>query len=101
MSATSRTTGDKSLGDLVSSVTSNVSSLVRLEIELAKSEIQEQLRQGAAGGGMAAVAAAMSLLALILLSFAAVYGLAEVMPVWAGFLVVGGAYLLIAAVLGG
>jgi len=34
------------------------------------------------------------------LSFAAVYGLAQVMPAWAAFLVVAGVYLLVAALLG-
>jgi uncharacterized membrane protein YqjE len=100
MSASTRPTEEQSLGQLVSRVTTNVSSLVRLEIELAKAELQEQLRQGAAGGGMALVAAALAGLALMLASFAAVYGLAQVMPVWAAFLVVAGVYLLLAALLG-
>jgi cytochrome c biogenesis protein CcdA len=90
MSANGRTTEDQSLGQLVSSVTSNVSSLVRLEIELAKSEVSQQVKQGAVGGGLAAVAGFLVLLAIILLSM---------MPSWAAFLVVGGAYLLIAVLL--
>src|SRR4051812_4299461 len=100
MSATSRSVPEQSLGHLVSKVTSNVSSLVRLELELAKAEITAQLREGAAGGGMAVVAGGLALLAGVLLSFAAVYGLAVVMPVWAAFLVVAGVYLLLAALLG-
>jgi membrane protein implicated in regulation of membrane protease activity len=99
MSANGRTTEDQSLGQLVSSVTSNVSSLVRLEIELAKSEVSQQVKQGAVGGGLAAVAGFLVLLAIILLSIAAALGLANVMPGWAAFLVVGGAYLLIAVLL--
>jgi membrane protein implicated in regulation of membrane protease activity len=99
MSVNGRADADQSLGQLVSSVTSNVSSLVRLEIELAKSEISEQVKQGAVGGGMAAVAGFLVLLAIILLSIAAALGLATVMPGWAAFLVVAGAYLLIAALL--
>jgi membrane protein implicated in regulation of membrane protease activity len=99
MSAIGRPNADPSLGQLVSSVTSNVSSLVRLEIELAKSEVQQQVKQGAVGGGLAAVAGFLVLLSIILFSIAAALGLARVMPGWAAFLVVGGAYLLIALLL--
>src|SRR3954469_25364009 len=95
MSATSRPTPEMSLGHLVTKVTSNVSSLVRLELELAKAELTEQIRNGAAGGGMAVVAAGLAAIAGMLVSFAAVYGLANVMPVWAAFLVVAGAYILV------
>src|SRR6476620_9993789 len=91
---------EQSLGQLVSKVTTNVTTLVRLEIELAKAELADQFRQGAAGGGMVAGAAFLAFVAFFLLSFAAVYGLAQVMPVWAAFLVVAGVYLLVAALLG-
>jgi len=100
MSVNARAGQEPSIGELVSNVTGNVSSLVRLEIELAKTELQEQVRQAGQGGGMAAAAGFLAYLATILLSFAAVYGLAVVMPVWAAFLVVAGVYLLVAAVLG-
>jgi Putative Actinobacterial Holin-X, holin superfamily III len=99
MTATGRATKDASLGQLVSSVTGHVSALVRLEIELAKAELQQQLQQGAVGGGLAAFAILLVVLAIVLFSIAAALGLAYVMPTWAAFLVVGGVYVLIAAVL--
>ncbi len=99
MTANGRPPTDPSLGQLVSSVTGNVSSLVRLEIELAKSEVQQQVKQGAVGGGLAAMAGFLVLLAVILLSIAAALGLATVVPGWAAFLIVGGAYLLVAILL--
>jgi hypothetical protein len=99
MSANGRAHTDQSIGQLVSGVTSDVSSLVRLEIELAKSEVQAQVKQGAVGGAFAAIAGFLALLAIIMLSIAAALGLATVMPGWAAFLVVAGAYLLIAALL--
>jgi hypothetical protein len=91
---------EQSLGQVFSRVTTSVSSLVRLEIELAKAELQAQAKEGAAGGAMVLVAGVLVAIAVLLLSFAAVYGLAQVMPVWAAFLVVGGVYLLVAALLG-
>lgn len=100
MTATVRPASDPSLGELVSSVTTNVSSLVRLEIELAKTEVQEQVKQGAVGGGLAVVALFLVLLSTVLLSIAAGLGLAVVLPAWAAFLIVAGVYLLVAAILG-
>jgi hypothetical protein len=84
--------------ELVKQSLADMSALVRLEIELARTELSEQAKQGAAGFALFIVAAFLAFLASILLSFAAVYGLAEVMPVWAAFLVVAGVYLLIGAV---
>jgi Putative Actinobacterial Holin-X, holin superfamily III len=100
MTATGRANSDASLGQLVSNVTGHVSSLVRLEIELAKSELQQQVQQGAVGGGLAAFALLLVLIAIVLFSIAAALGLAHVMPAWAAFLVVGGVYVLFAALLG-
>ena len=96
---TDRSSSDTSLGQLVSNVTGNVSSLVRLEIELAKSEIAQQAKQGAVGGALAAAAAFLVVLTVILASIAAALGLSRVMPDWAAFLVVGGVYLLLAVIL--
>jgi hypothetical protein len=88
----------QSIPQIVSQALADVSALVRLEIELARTELSEQAKQGAAGFALFIVAAFLAFLASILLSFAAVYGLAEVMPVWAAFLVVAGVYLVLGAV---
>ena len=98
MSTHGRTSPDHSLGELVSGVTSNVSSLVRLELELAKTELQTQVRQGVVGGGLTVVAVVLALFAVVLLSVAAAFGIATVLPVWAGFLIVGGVYLLLTVI---
>jgi hypothetical protein len=89
----------QSIPQLVTQVLADISALVRLEIELARTELAEQAKQSAAGAALFVVAGFLAFLATFLLSFAAVYGLAEVMPVWAAFLVVAGAYLLIGAIL--
>ena len=87
-----------SLGTLVADIASELSHLVRGEIDLAKAEIKESVKAGAAGGAMLAVAGVLMAMVWLLMTRAAVYGLAEVLPVWASFLIVGGVYLLIAAV---
>ena len=90
---------ERPLGELLSDVTSQLQQLVRKEMELARVETKEQL--GRAGKGAAAFggAAVAGLLAAILLSFAAAFGLAEVMPTGFAFLIVGVVFGAVAGVL--
>jgi hypothetical protein len=94
------TSGEPSLGELVAGASRDLSTLVRTEIELAKAELKESARNGATGGGLAGVAVGLLGMAGLLASFAAVYGLARVFPVWASFLIVAFVYVLVAAILG-
>jgi uncharacterized membrane protein YqjE len=90
---------DASLGDLFSEMTSELSQLFRQELELAKVEMKEEARRAGRGVGMLSGTAVAALLALLLLSFAAAWGLAEVMPTAVGFVIVGVIYAAVAAVL--
>ena len=94
------TSGEPTLGELVAGASRDLSNLVRTEMELAKAEIKESARKGATGGGLAAVAVGLLVMAGLLASFAAVYGLNRVFPVWASFLIVAGIYVLVASILG-
>ena len=89
------------LGALVADITSELSRLVRGEIDLAKAELRESARRGATGAAL--IVAAVVLLAMVgvLFTWAAVYGLTALsgLPIWASFLIVGGFYLLIAILL--
>lgn len=95
--------GGQSLGELVATATRDLSVLIHSEIELAKAELAEQAKRAAVGAGLLSGAAAFGLLALLVLCFAAGFGLAAgaSIPVWAGFLSVGGLFVIIAGVLGG
>jgi cytochrome c biogenesis protein CcdA len=90
----------RSLGQLFSSASKDMSTLVRNEIELAKRELKVDAVEAAKGSGALIAAAFVGLFAFIFLSFALVYGIH-----WAGlnlfwsFLIVGGLYLLIVALL--
>jgi uncharacterized membrane protein YqjE len=93
---------DPTIGRLVSDASRDVSSLIRNEIRLAKSEIQVSVKAGGVGVAMFAAAAFFTLMGLIMLSVAFAYfinwngkGLALQ---WA-FLIVFGVYLFIAALL--
>ena len=91
---------EETLGALLATATRDLSSLVRSEIELAKAEVKVDVKNGVLGGAMFGAAGLLGVLAIILLSIAAAYGLvaAGLHPGWA-FLIVAVVYLLIAGVL--
>jgi hypothetical protein len=64
---------DPTLGKLVADASRDISSLVRNEIRLAKSELKVSVRFGGLGAAMFAAAAFLGLLAIIMLSVAIAY----------------------------
>lgn len=95
-----RLNGDRSLGQLVSSAGAEVSALVHDEIALAKAELRQDVKRGVTGGAAIGIAAVFALFSLPVLSFAAAYGIHNwgLGLAWS-FLIVGGAFLLIAGLL--
>jgi uncharacterized membrane protein YqjE len=90
---------EASLWDLVSRLSNEAGNLVRTHIELAKAEVKEEAKNAAAGVGLLAGGATAAHLALIILSIAAGWALAEIMPTGVAFLVVGVVWIAVAAVL--
>lgn len=92
---------DRSLGELVAAATAQIEKLVKAEIALAKAEIKEDVKHAGIGAGMFGGAAFFGYFALVFLSVAAAFGISAlgIALGWA-FLVVGGAYLLLAVLLG-
>ncbi len=93
------TAEERSLKELFSEMTGEIGLLVRKEVELAKLEMKEKASLAAKGGVAMAVAGVMGLFALLLLSFAAAWGLAEVLAPGVAFVIVGAFYLVLAAVM--
>jgi hypothetical protein len=93
------TSADVSLGELVATATRDLSSLVRQEVALARVEIKRDVVAAGKGAGMFGGAGFAGVLGLVFLSVAAAYALGEVVPLGAGFLIVGAVYLLVAGVL--
>ena len=90
---------DQSLGDLLGRLTTDFSQLVSTQVELAKVELKEDVAKAGKGAGRFGGAAVTGLLAVLMLSFALAWGLAEVMaPGWA-FLIVGVLWAIAAGVL--
>ncbi len=63
--------------------------LVRQEVELAKAEIKESTQHATGVGAGFGAAALVGYLALAVLAVAAALGLAEFLPAWLAFLIVG------------
>ena len=92
---------DPTIGKLVADASRDMSSLVRNEIALAKSELKVSIKAGGTGAGLFAGAAFLALLAIIMFSVALAYFVSRtgLHLAWS-FLIVFGLYLLIAALLG-
>lgn len=89
---------ERTLGQLVSDASKDVSELVRYEVALAKAEIRADVKRGATAGGMFGAAGYLALLATITLVIAAGLGLAEAVPGWLAFLIVTVVLLLLAGI---
>jgi uncharacterized membrane protein YqjE len=96
-SATEPVDADKSLNELLSELTNDFSSLVSTHVELAKVEIKEEVKKAGKGAGLLSGAAVAALFTLLLLSFAAAWGLSEIVPEGVAFLIVGLAWGVAAA----
>ena len=62
--------GDRSLGDLISEVTGDLSTLMRQELELAKAELQQSATRAGKGAGMLGGAAVAGYFVLLFASVA-------------------------------
>ena len=94
--------GQQSLGELVALAAKDVSTLLRYEISLAKSELKMDARRIGIAAALAVIGLFLVCLILILLCFALAYGIvaASGWPIWAGFLCTVGACFLVIAVAG-
>jgi len=90
---------ERPLSELVTQMTSDVGTLVRKEIELAKIEIKEDVQRTARAGAMLGAAGFAGYMVVVLLSFAIAFLLAEVIPTWLGFLIVAVIYGVVGFVL--
>ena len=90
---------EPSLGELVGQATKDLSTLVRKEVELAKTELSVEVGKAGKGAGMFGGAGVAGLYGLGFLSLAAMFGLGAVMPLGWAALIVAALYLVGAAIL--
>jgi Putative Actinobacterial Holin-X, holin superfamily III len=89
-----------SVGEVFSELTADLSTLMRQEVELAKAEVRQSATQAGKGAGMLAGAGVAGHLALLFVSVAAWWGIGDTTGHGWSALIVGGAWLIIATVLG-
>lgn len=94
----SPSTDSKSAGELVKEITADLSTLVRMEIELAKREITELVRDKLRAAGLVVLGGVMALLILPMLLLTAFEALSVLMPRWAAALSLTGALAIFALV---
>ena len=86
----------QSLGELVALAAKDMSSLVRYEISLAKSELKMDARRIGIASALGVVGMFVACLVIVLLCFAFAYGLvAAGIWTWAAFLIVAGTCVLV------
>lgn len=91
---------ERTLGQLVADATADVQEIVRAEIALAKAELRQDAKRGGVAAGMFGAAGYLGLLASIVLTIAAGYGLVALgLSPWLAFLVLGVALLVVAGLL--
>jgi hypothetical protein len=88
-----------SIGDLLGEVTSDLSTLMRQEVELAKAELRQEASKAGKAAGMFSGAVLAGYMVLLFLSFALWWGLANVMDEGWAALIVAVVWALIGAVL--
>jgi len=93
--------GQQSLGELVALAAKDMSSLVRYEISLAKSELKMDARRIGIASVLGVVGLFVACLVVVLLCFAFAYGLvAAGIWTWAAFLIVAGTCVLLIGLAG-
>jgi len=90
---------DKSLGELFGELSGEFSELLQTQVELAKVELREEASKAGKTAGMFGAAGGAAYFAVLLLSFALAWGLANVMNEGWAFFIVGALYAIAAAFL--
>jgi len=90
---------DRSLGQLFTDMTGELSTLFSKEIQLAKTEMREDINRAGKGAGMLGAAGVSGWLAIVFLSFALAWLLDQAMNTALAFLIVGVIWGVAAAVL--
>ena len=86
---------EQPMSELISKTSSDLTTLFRKEVELAKIEIKDDVRHTAKAGSMFGAAGFAGYLAAVLGSLAIVLALDLAMPLWTAFLIVAAMFALV------
>lgn len=98
-SSTSSTSDSRSLGELLGDIANNLTTLVKDELALAKTEAKNEAKKAGKGAGLLGGAGVAGHLALVFISLALMYLLDNWMPVELAALIVFAIWAIVAAVL--
>jgi len=90
---------EMSVGQLISDISDDLSKLFRQEVELAKAEVKREAAKAGKAAGMLGGAGFAGYLTVLLLSFAVVFGLGNVIDLGWAFLIVAVVWAAVGAVL--
>lgn len=96
---TTRPTDERTLGEILGDVSNDLSTLIRQEMDLAKTEMKQEATKAGKGAGLLGGAGVAGHLVLLFASLTAVLGLGEAMPLWLAALIVTVVWVVVAAVL--
>jgi uncharacterized membrane protein YqjE len=94
-----RTDDDRSVGELVQQLSNQTATLVRQELKLAQTELQEKGKRVGIGAGMFGGAGIVALYGVGALIAAAIIGLGTVLEPWIAGVIVGVVLLVVAGIL--
>lgn len=96
----SETNEDERIGALVAQLSTDVSRLVRNELQLAKVELKDKGREAGIGVGLFGGAGTLALYGVGAMVTAAILGLAHAVPAWLSALIVAAVLFAVAAIAG-
>lgn len=91
---------DRSIGELLGAVSSDLTTLLRQEVELAKAEVRQSATSAGKGAGLLAGAGVAGHMGLVFISLSACFGIAHWVGLGWAALIIAGVWAIIAAVLG-
>jgi len=90
---------ETSIGELIGNISNDLSQLFRQEVELAKAEVKQEAAKAGKAAGMLGAAGFAGYLTVVLLSFALVFALSNVMDAGWAALIVAAIWGIVGAVL--
>jgi len=89
----------RSLGEIIGSVTQDITTLVRQELDLAKTELKQEVSKAGKGAGLLGGAGLAGYFVLLFVSLTGMFALDLALPLWASALIVTGVWAVVATIL--
>ena len=94
-----QTADSRSIGEIVSDVTQDLTTLIRQEIDLAKTELKEEGTKAAKGAGMLGGAGLAGYFTILFLSVTLMFVLDEFLELWLAALIITASWAIATAIL--